>query len=459
MEGRGYQFVHIEGYARKTDARGRSVEYVLSEAERRPDACLHVAEACPPELLYGTSVAQLRAAHDARASAAMVTIAGGKTRKIRQDQLTLMTVVASHPATVAGVRNDPAVAAEVAAWEARVVAWLRDCWGDDLASVVRHTDEAHAHLHAFILPLDAEMRARRLHPGVAAKEAAKASAVAGGADAKAANVVGDKAYREAMRGLQEGFWRSVGIPSALARVGPGRRRLTRAEWHAEKAGVAAAAVALQVADVARAAADASRQEAAKLTDEAEAGRVAAEALKARADAAASRARAAITAARAHAAEAKRTADTAVAAQAEAERRAQLLTAHGRNTIEQARGEARRIVGSARSEADKARRRARGIGAWLGALLHGLRGMAPSVVARKAATAARKAEQEAAQARVALLRAEAERTRADLRRAETRLLAVSEAAARLGAQRDSMAQELIRLRPQGVPGHGPALRRG
>jgi hypothetical protein len=140
----GYQFVHIEGYARKADARGRSVDYVFSETERRPDACTHVSAPSPPELVFGSSLADLRAVHDERAAAAMATIAGGKTRKIRQDQLTLLTVVASHPATVAEVQKDPVVAAEVAAWEQRVVTWLRDQWGDDLASVVRHVDEKHA---------------------------------------------------------------------------------------------------------------------------------------------------------------------------------------------------------------------------------------------------------------------------------------------------------------------------
>ncbi len=109
------------------------------------------------------------------------------------------------------------------------------------------------------------MRARRLHPEVAAKETAKAAALAEGADGKAASAAGDKAYRGAMRAMQDGFWRSVGIPCALARIGPARRRLTRAEWHAEKAGVAAAAVALQVADVARAEADAARHEAATVS--------------------------------------------------------------------------------------------------------------------------------------------------------------------------------------------------
>jgi hypothetical protein len=329
-----------------------------------------------------------------------------------------MTLVASHPATVAEVRDDPAVAAEVAAWEGRVVAWLRDTWGDDLACVVRHVDEKHAHLHAFIVSGDAEMRARRLHPGVAAKEAAKLRAVAEGADAKAANAMGDKAYRAAMRAMQEGFWRSVGIPYGLARIGPARRRLTRAEWHSEKAGVAAAAVALQVADVARVEADAARLDAATVTGAAVAQRTAAESLQARAEVAAARARAVITAARGQAAEAKAAADMAEAARAEAERQARML-----------------------------------------ALVHGPRGMAPAAVAREAASVARAEEQAVAAGRAAMSRIESERTQKALRLAETRLASVSEAAAGLGAQRDRLARELDRLRPGPSTGTAPTPRLG
>jgi hypothetical protein len=446
MEGRGYQFVHVEGYARKADARGRSVDYVLSEAERRPEACLHVPEPCLPDVVFGSSLAELRVAHNSRAAAAMATIAGGKTRRIRQDQLTLLTLVASHPATMAEVRDDPAAAAEVAAWEARVVAWLRDTWGDDLACVVRHTDEKHAHLHAYIVPGDVEMRARRLHPGVAAKEGAKLQAAADGADAKLANATGDKAYRAAMRAMQDGFWRSVGIPCGLARLGPARRRLTRAEWHAEKAGVAAAANALQVADMARGEADAARFEAAIVTGAAEMQRIAAESLQARAEVAAERARAAVREARDKAAEAKMVADAADAARAEADRQAKLLAARGRRLVEHARAEAQRILGSARQEAERARRGARGLGAWLGALVHGVRGAAPAMVAREAAALARAEEQAVAAQQATLLRAEAERLRVGLQQAETRLAAVSDAAASLGAQRDRLARDLNRLRP-------------
>jgi hypothetical protein len=59
---------------------------------------------------------------DARAAEARIAIAGGRTRKIRSDQVTLLTVVASHPATVDEVRTIPAVAADVAQWEQLVVA-------------------------------------------------------------------------------------------------------------------------------------------------------------------------------------------------------------------------------------------------------------------------------------------------------------------------------------------------
>ncbi|MXP63913.1 hypothetical protein E0493_11210 [Roseomonas sp. M0104] len=450
MEALGFQFVHIEGYARKADARGRSVDFVLAEAERRPDSCAHVAAPAPPELVFGLPLTDLRALHDARAEAARATIAGGKTRRIRQDQLTLLTVVASHPATVAEMQRNPALAGEVAAWEAQVVAWLREQWGDDLATVVRHVDEAHAHLHAYVLPSDVEMRARRLHPGVAAKENAKAATTAGGADAKAANAAGDVAYRAAMRAMQDGFWRTVGIPCGLARLGPARRRLTRAAWHAEKAAVGAAAEALRVADTARAEADAARQDAARVTGAAEEKQAAAMSLQVRAEEAAARAGEAIRTARERAAKAQAAADAAQAERAEAERQARAMAARGRRLLRQAQGEAGRVLGAARAEADRIRRGARGLGAWLGALWHGVLGMAPGAVARQAADAARAEERRLAIGRIAAADAEADRLRDRLRTTEEKLAATSGAAAALGAERNRLAREVSRLRPAAVP---------
>ena len=44
----------------------------------------------------------------------------------------------------------------------------------------------------------------------------------------------DRAYVEAMRGWLDHYHQQVAMPSGLARLGPGRRRLTRAEWQREK---------------------------------------------------------------------------------------------------------------------------------------------------------------------------------------------------------------------------------
>ncbi len=454
---RGYQFVHIEGYARKGDANGRSVDYVLAEAERKPGNCSHVPTPCPPETIFGMGLPELRAAHDARAEAARAIIAGGKTRRIRQDQLTLLTVVASHPATVAETRASPAVLAEVAAWEARVIDWVRGQWGDDVAAVVRHTDETHCHLHAYVLPSDPEMRARRLHPGVNAKAAAKTSAAADGLNAKAANAAGDAAYRQAMRSFQTEFWRSVGIPCGLARLGPARRRLSRAAWQAEKAAAAAAAETIRMAEEAAARREAAQLESLRVREAAEAERVIAAARQAEANAAAERAAAASRAAQEKAAHAKAEADAAELKRITAERQATTLARSGQKFVERARGEARQIIQAAESEGSRLRRRARSIGAWFGAVFHGLLGSAPASVARRAAATARAEEREISATLLKSARAEASETRRQLAESQKRLASVSAAVASVAGQRDHLARELDRVRPAPSRARTPAPR--
>lgn len=203
---------------------------------KRPaaDASLHVSNPCPPEVVYGCSIDEVRRRHDARAADAITTLKNGKTRAIRKDQNTLLTVVASHPATMTDVETIPSVASVVREWERLTVAWLRDQYGDQLLSVVRHVDEAHPHLHAFIIPDDPEMRAGRLHPGREAKAAVVAAGAVGEEDGQALNRRADVAYRSAMRAWQDSYWEAVGLPSGLTRLGPARRRLTRAEWQAEQ---------------------------------------------------------------------------------------------------------------------------------------------------------------------------------------------------------------------------------
>jgi hypothetical protein len=230
-----YQFVHLESYSRKSDSKGRNTAFVLAEARRDPAASVHVSNPLPPVVVYGVGIEEVEALHDAAADAARTAVKGGGTpRKLRQDHKTLHTVIASHPYTMEEIRADPAKLREAMDWEKRTITWLRSQYGDDLKSIVRHEDESHFHIHAYVVPTnDTEMRALRYHPGVTAKRAVTSAGVAV-EDKKALSKRADAAYKAAMREWQDSYHESVGIPCGLARLGPQRRSLTRAEWQAEK---------------------------------------------------------------------------------------------------------------------------------------------------------------------------------------------------------------------------------
>jgi len=218
-----YQFAHLETYSRKPNKHGVGTKFIFDEASRRdPSSCLHVQNPSAPDLVYGVSIDELERQHDEMCSHAKETNAKGQTRGIRKDQHTLCTIVLSHPGEgLEGV-------ASVEEWQKRAIGWLKKTYGDELKTVVRHDDESFPHLHAYVLPED--VKARNLHPGVQAKKAEME-----GKTGKEANKKGDKAYREAMRQWQDDYYESVGRPCGMSRIGPGKRRLTRAQHQAEKA--------------------------------------------------------------------------------------------------------------------------------------------------------------------------------------------------------------------------------
>nr|BAP46822.1 mobilization protein [Komagataeibacter europaeus] len=221
-----YQFVHIETYSRKPNKHGVGTQFIFDEASRRtPAACKHIEHPAPPELVFGMGLDDLEREHDARAAAATMTNQKGQVRSIRKDQKTLACIVLSHPGDCDGI-------APVSEWQRRSVRWLQKRYGDRLKTVVRHDDESHPHLHAYLLPEGSQMLARTLHAG----EAAKAEFMSGKAG-KDANRAGDQAYRKAMREWQDDYFRSVGVPCGLARIGPGQRRLSRSAWQAEQQAV------------------------------------------------------------------------------------------------------------------------------------------------------------------------------------------------------------------------------
>lgn len=227
-----YQFARIELYSRK-GKEGRGTDFIFDEVSRHPGACLHVADPMPPTVVYGESIERLKAIHDQRA-ASTKTFVSGKSKAIRKDQNTLATVIISHPASVLDNNRDPAIQADVKQWEKRSVAWLKSLYGDELLSVILHMDESHPHLHAYLVPNDDQMRAGKFHPGFNAKNAVKAAGMKAGEDEKALSKRSDRAYIEAMQLWLDGFHRDVAIPCGLTRIGPGKRRLTRAQWHQEQ---------------------------------------------------------------------------------------------------------------------------------------------------------------------------------------------------------------------------------
>ena len=222
----GYQFLHLESYARhgsKQHGQPRkwSAREIAAEAMREPDACPHVEQPQPPTVLHGCTPAE--AAKQAEDWANTASDAQG--RRLRRDGLCLLAGVVSLPSDRA---------ADWPQHRAATVAWLREQYGERLRSVVEHTDEKHPHLHFYAVPLPGE-RFEVLHPGrqAAAKKAQE------GAKKGAQNA----AYKAAMMRWQDDFAAGVAAHFGLARLGPGLRRLTRKAWQAEQSQARALAVA------------------------------------------------------------------------------------------------------------------------------------------------------------------------------------------------------------------------
>lgn len=247
-----YQFARIEIFAR-SDKAGRTTDFVFDEVTRVPSASVHVQSPKPPEVVYGLDVDALRTLHDERAAAAKTprTDKNGKTtfKAIRKGQNTLAAVVFSHPATMEEYRASADVRRDVQKWERASINWLREQYGDRLVSVVRHTDESHPHVHAYLLPDDTEMRAGRLHPGYVAKNAVIDGGMLPDENKKALDKRANRAYRAGLRAWLDDYHQRVAVPAGLTRIGAGKRRLTRAQWHQEKAQAAALKQAVEQAAV------------------------------------------------------------------------------------------------------------------------------------------------------------------------------------------------------------------
>jgi len=231
----GYQFAHIQTYSRRGNGTNRSARAVAQENDRVDGHAPHVPEPQPPRVLFGMSA---MAAVDLieQTVEGQARLSKGRGKGIRQDTHVLSTVVLSHPAYT-NTMDQPRVAERYRAWRNDAVDWLKrdaERRGLRLLSVIEHTDEAHPHLHALLMPkpeLEPRMNAKMSHPGHVAAKAVDTAELAAKEAAKAQT----EAYRLAMREWQDAYYNECASLHGMSRIGPGRRRLSRAEWQAEQA--------------------------------------------------------------------------------------------------------------------------------------------------------------------------------------------------------------------------------
>ena len=260
----GFQFAHMEVFSakgspgagpevtakRKNGQRAWTAEEVIDELERLELASQHVIPGRPgPEILPGT-VASFDGLREAQRKAASVKESFAYTKKdgtkqtrkrrLRADAASLYTAVVSLPVRAEDALRDEAVRAEcmtvlTAALEherQRIVAA-----GGEVAMGVVHWDEEHVHIH--IIGLDPKRgRVDHLHPGRTAKKAFH-EAHKDGEDRKAVAKAGNKAYCDAMRGWQDGYYEGVFDLAGLMRYGPRRARMSTAEYRRHAAAKAA----------------------------------------------------------------------------------------------------------------------------------------------------------------------------------------------------------------------------
>ena len=224
-----YQFIHVDSYGREgstqtktsmdkhgakvtTTTKSRSASDILNEQWRVDGACPHIENPRKPGLLYGVEPAEVLPIMNQWADQAK----DAQGRKLRKDGHCILIGVASLPRSMED--NFPEFAEDT-------LIWLKEKYGDRLKSVVVHDDEAHPHLHFSVVPNIGE-NFEDIHEGFKASKQAKAEGKKKGEQ--------NLSYINAMRNFQDEFSNKVAMSHGLTRIGPGRRRLTRSEWHKEK---------------------------------------------------------------------------------------------------------------------------------------------------------------------------------------------------------------------------------
>ena len=202
-------FTQADGKGKKAKA---SVRDVIGEALRNEGDCNHVEAPQSPTYLVGDLGDMLTLIPEIERKAAAEKERTGKAP--RKDMHVLLAGVASYPRALADA--DPKGHER---WEQATVKWLQKKYGDALRVVLRHEDEAHPHIHFFVLDRH-ELNAKKLHDGYIASAHAPMSKE------------GTQLFNDAMRDYQSAFYAEVGHGAGLLRDGPKRKRMDRGTYKA-----------------------------------------------------------------------------------------------------------------------------------------------------------------------------------------------------------------------------------
>ncbi|QEW07400.1 plasmid recombination protein [Nitrincola iocasae] len=240
----GYQFIHYEAYARTGNDKKRSLVSIAKEADCDSGNHPHVTAPQPPEYLLGSSFVDAAEAIVAATDASKVNHSG-KKRNVRKDANIGIGLIASHPVSIEDLNAmaEPErmqAIAEIKEWAEDAVTFAETEFPGLVQVAALHWDESHPHIHILIGSTEPTDDFEIIHKGEQARKNAQSNDRTG-----KGKKLGNDAYTKEMRRFQDQYHAEVGIFYGQARLGPKRRRKSRAEWRKEQAQLDCVAKSLQ----------------------------------------------------------------------------------------------------------------------------------------------------------------------------------------------------------------------
>ncbi|MFN3881514.1 MAG: hypothetical protein ACK4L8_08820 [Nitrincola lacisaponensis] len=230
----GYQFIHYEAYARTGNDKKRSLISIAREADRDSGNHPRVTAPQPPEYLLGSSFVDAAEAIVAATDASKVNHSG-KKRNVRKDANIGIGLIASHPVSIEDLNAmaEPErmqAIAEIKEWAEDAVTFAETEFPGLVQVAALHWDESHPHIHILIGSTEPSDDFQIIHKGEQARKNAQGNERTG-----KGKKLGNDAYTKEMRRFQDKYHDEVAIFYGQARLGPKRRRKSRAEWQKEQA--------------------------------------------------------------------------------------------------------------------------------------------------------------------------------------------------------------------------------